>query len=570
MTSNVLPANAHIVEPHFDSQTEPTLKDILSRHAEASPVRHQDLMTLHKRGFRNMQPVYLSDGTMLTDTGGSTLVQHPDNRLAVVFNYNPDKVRRVKDKNDKEGLARLNSTEGLIVIDARECDSPGLVKEWVNDAVMTHNVLISNSNTFHGILKRTTDNEWRSESISYNIASVEGGNNEGAAVLSCGYGLGLAVLAISDKEKFQKKLLRWRARLTRDKIVIDKKDAYPIMHEHFGKIAPKVMQGFNPHHVTFEEGNETEFSKKITKKIDDKGLVRKHWGKTCLKTALIASTLVGLGFMLASGVVRTFKFHAINNLIKSTPATALRLLGPKSFTMLPAAGAAAAFFAIYFLSHTFANAKQQQIWTLKDMEDVSSSFYEKQKAEVLSRRYQTADSKQIEDSRALNVEEYDFLPADAKTYKREPAFYSLHRLFSTKSVREGSLMEAFTLNGHDISYYDESHGIRRVVIPALKTAFVTYAHVKEGELEVSKTQKRILDSGEVIQITEDPETRKLKKEVISYDEYEKRLANIIPFSDNETLISHPAHEEYMARQASEKEAAKLTNRIRNKIGTFNL
>lgn len=562
------------------ASTDSKFRNILASHAVRQDAKHRDLTKLHREGGRYIRTIYLKDGTMLSDIGGSKLIQHPDNRLAVVFNDNPDKVRSVTLRTSEDGSLEqlkhpgLASTDGLIIISARECDSYGLPKSWVSESVIKHNALVSFSNSLHGILKRTGESEWRSESLSYDITPPKQKRGEDVDEtkmnLSCGYGVGIKANTVNDDETFQKRLWRWHKNLNRTRVLVDKDDIYPMVQNHFSVIGPKVLQGFNPRSKTFTKGFETKFSEAVKKKNAAKGLVRRATNYVLLKTALVTSGALGAAFLLLSGIASTFKGKAIGNLIRSVPGVLWQLLSRRAFALIPAATIAVAAFTIYFLSNTIANAnsKQQQIWLLKNADNKSNSFYASQKdPDVMARRYQEADPKQMAEARTISVEDYGFVPSDVEVYDEEPEFYSLNRLFSTKSVREGSLMEAFSLNAHKISYYDESKGIQRVVIPDLKTAFVTFSHSSENDIEMSSRQRAILDEGEVIKIVENPNTGELEKTAMSYSAFEADLLKITQEFANHSLLTDPRHDDYMREKAEEAERNKIINRLKTRIGS---
>ena len=571
------------VQTANDKTRPPQLRTILARHAQRQNLNHYDMLNLHKEGFNHLRTLYLSDGTMLSDMGGSTLVQHPDNRLAVVFNHNPDKVRRVEvektalnDNGHVVQCSELASTDGLIVLEARECDKRGLIKDWVSEAVITHNNLVSDSTAYHGLLKRTGDAQWASESMSYELVDPtkketkalkqDGKPKIEYARLCCGYGMGLMAENVSEQEKIQKKLWQWKKKLARDTLVIRRDRAYKLMQEHYETVAPKVIQGYTPHHVTFKDGYETEFSKRVRAKKHVKGVIGKVSSYVGHSAYMLSSYVVGALFLIASGVVKTIRGSALKSTIRSAPGAIWQFMSRKGWAYAPAAGIAMVFFAAYFLSNAMANAKQQQIWTIKNKDDVSNSFYKySNDPEAMARRYQLADAQKMEECRALDLFDYDCVPADVTAYDDEPEFYSLNRLLSTKSVREGSLMEAFRLNGYDIGFYDEANGIRRVVIPDLKTAFVSHVGSKKEALEVSEKQEEILNMGEVIKVCLDPKTRKIKKQVMKYSDYEHDILQITAQYHTRALCQHPEHEAYLEAKKQQTEDKKIINRVKRRL-----
>lgn len=560
----------------FSNTTKPKLRTILAKHARRVDGSLNDMVALHTRGFREKAPIYLSDGTMLTDVGASTLIQHPDNRLAVVFSPNPDKVRRVTTRLDTEGRpvdlkrAGVGETQGLIVVSARECDEYGLQPSWVNDAIVKHNALVSASNGFHGILKRTNENMWRSESVIYEVKEFKNkgksDEGDGLVTLSCGYGVGISIDALRKKDTIQKKLRNFYKRLNRDKVNIKKSDSYIYIKNHFLKVSPKIVEGFSPRHITFKKGYETYFSEAIRKKNQSKGLIRRALGYVGLKAALVTTGVLSVGFILISGALKAFRAQAIGSLMRSIPAVAWQLATRQGLKTIMAASAAVFLLSAYFVSNLIAGSKdsQSQIWKIGNSNNASNSFYEEKKdPNVLRLRYQVADSKQVEEAMALNVLEYNSVPADSKIYEEEPEEYSMNRLYSTKSIQKGSLMEEYNLNAHRIAYYNERNGLRRISVPDLKTTFVTYAEHQEGDLEVSRQEKKILDEGEVIKITLNETTNKLERVAMKYNEFEENILLITQQSYRDSVIFHPDHDEYMEKKREERERKRLANRVRS-------
>lgn len=558
---------------------ESDFRKILAGHAARINSTHRDLFKLHRQGGKRcVRTVYLEDGTMLSDVGGSKLIQHPDNRLAVIFNENPDKVRTVTLRAAEDGsLERLKhpglaSTKDMIVVSARKEDSFGLAESWVPEAVIKHNALVSYGTALHGILKHTHDREWRSESISYEIADADPRqvrkHQDKISMLSCGYGVGLKANTVSDEDTIQKRLWRWYKRMNRNRIPVYKNRITDVIKDHFSKISPKVMQGFGPRQVTFREGLESDFSRAVEMKYKSGGRFCGAISKFYLRAGLMTSAAMGASFLLVSGMLASFRIKAIGNLMRAIPGALWQVFSRRIFALVPAMTIAAAAFALYFISNTIANAnaKQQQIWLLKNAQNKSNTFYaEPKNKEVMALRYQEADPQQIAASRVITPEEYGYVPADVTIHKEEPEFYTLNRLYSTRSVREGSLMEAFTLNAHRIAYYNESRGIERIVLPDLKTSFVTYSHSKTNDEDISERLRAILDEGDVIKISESAETGELEKRVLSYAEFEKDLLRITSEFAGKTTLIHPEHDDYMRGQ-EEAEAKKVLNRLKTTLG----
>ncbi|MCI5060621.1 MAG: hypothetical protein MRY79_06070 [Alphaproteobacteria bacterium] len=557
----------------------PQLRAILARHAQRQNLNHHDMLKLHREGFNHMRPVYLEDGTILFNRGAYTAIQHPDNRIAVIFDHNPDKIRRVEvtkealDSSHTYQCSEISETEGLIVVGARECDKKGLPKSWVERAVDDHDLLMSRATSYHGILKRTGDDEWSTEGRTYTLIDPDKNlkkkvkldeNDTQHHVLRCGYGLGLMAGHVAEHETRRQKLIDFKKRVTWDAMALKKERAYNVMSDDFEVGAPRDIQGFNPHDVTYKSDFHSEFSKNVVT-LKESNIGKKNWFFLQRKSADIS-------FLMISGIIREFRKTFGKSAAKAVPGAVgqfiFRAVLQKAALGF-AASVAAAIFLVQFLSNTISGAKKTHLMSLSDMDDVSHTFYKyNTDEEVMSRRFQEADPEQIKECRALSRQEYDFVPLDAEIHEDEPKQYDLNRFLSTDSVREGSRMEAFRLNAHDVTFYDESHGLRRVVIPDLKTAFVTYVGTKEDALETSQNQKAILDQGEVIKVVKNEKDRIVEFRAMSYSEFEENLLQITQEREEIPPCVHPQNVIYLEqkRQEEAEKEKKMTYRVKRRLG----
>jgi len=552
-----------------------SLRNVLAREGQRINASHDELKALHVAGYRNTRIVYLKDGTMLGDMGGSTLAIHPDNRLAVLSNSNPDKVRAVMTKIDSAGdiihldFPRLASHEGHIVLDARLQDEMGVSPDWVPHSVNQHDYLISESNADFGIIKHTSERTWRSEALEYEVKPLSkkqkkqyGAEAENKEILFCGYGVGIAAEKAEKDQTFLKWLWKTRRRLNRDYVIANKFEIENIVIEHAGKVSPKILEGFDPHEITFKAGFKSKFSE---------GIIKRHFGfykkivnhqstkfvpphlvyhgvelgnKSLIKGKILTSVGLGATALLASGV-----YNTIGKTLKTNVLTSL----PKAAGTFFARGGAVRIWAVIptfmaALTVKIMNSAKaaKQKWINTDTKNISASFYEEKKdAKVRERFYQKADPKEVSLMKLVSDGEYRCRPADAEVYEEIPEFYSLNRLFNTKSNGAGTELDAFLLNNHELGRYKEKNGMEQISIPELRVVYVTGMDCSiDDELDLAQQTKDILFQNDVIRIVE-REDGQLSQKPMSYEEFEKDVQRVTREFKANTRLSHPYHEEYM-------------------------
>jgi len=564
-----------------------SLRNVLAREGQRINASHDDLKALHVAGYRSMRIVYLKDGTMLGDMGGSTLAIHPDNRLAVLSNSNPDKVRAVMTQIDSAGdiihfdFPQLASYEGHIVLDAHQRDELGVSPDWAPHSVNQHDNLISEGNADFGIIKHIDDDTWRSEALEYEVKPLSekqkiqyGSDAENKAVLFCGYGVGIAAEKAEKDQKFLKWLWKTRRRLNRDHIIASKSDIENIVVEHASKVLPRILEGFDPHETTFETGFESKFSESIIKrhfgfykKIVNHQLTKlipphlvyhgvELGNQSLIKGKILISVGLGAAALLASGIYNTIGKTLKTNVLTSLPKAAgtffIKGGAVRMWAVIPA-------FMVTLFPKVINSAKAAtQKWTNKDTKNISASFYEEKKdAKVRERLYQKLDPKEVSLMKLVSDDEHPFRPADAKIYDEIPEFYSLNRLFNTKSNGAGTEMDGFKINSNEVAYYREKNGMEQISIHRLRVVYITAMDCSiEDELDLAHQTKEILFQDDVIRIVEGAD-RQLSQKPMSYDEFEQDIQEVTREFKANTRLTHPNHAKYMEEQEALAAQTKL-------------
>lgn len=522
----------------------------------------------------------LEDGTVMTDIGGATLTRHPSNDFVVYFAYNPDRLRRIERAGtdparpwrEQPGMA---ASDGLIVLSAREARHAQEREHWVWDDIVDHEKLVQEGNARHGLVIQTGESAWDSGALEYRLKKPKSGENNGEKHrMTCAYGIGITDDRVLEKETLQRGM-RWLFRwMTRDRITVHKSEFEDIVLDHFRTAAPRICEGDYPYDVTYDK----TMKNTLAERVREKKISRRFLGAKKFLYMGVATGILFGGAALAKLTLAVLGRASAQSFFM----TALRV-GLRWTSRAVSWPIAAAMAVGGFMGAVFGAGRPFNPWTITDKRNIAAKYYDA--AANRFRLYQRADAERAADCTALDLRGYNCIRSGVKVEKEEPEWFILNRLYNTASMRRGSAMQRYKLGkdhsrSHDVLFYQESNGVRRVRIPGLNLAFVTYAHAQEKELEVSGAEKAILNEGEVIMIRECPETGELSKAAMSYTEYEAELNRIAATRCAQHVPNtHPDHRVYQAytraaqaewRRAALKKAGNAVrwqvDRIRNGRG----
>jgi hypothetical protein len=532
-----------------------SLRHILVDKGECISASHADLKALHILGHNRLQPKFLPDGTMLTDLGGVTCVMMPDGRLGAVFSPNPKNIMPLNGKTESPfvpdaeiNYPKLRTAEGLTVLDMRVKPDDGLDPDWVSEASHKFDALMTDSFTDFGLLIRVDENRWRNQAVEYEITepskkkhrkNVIGNNPQ--SILKCRYGMSIDAIQETKGNKNVSLIAKAHRAISRvlhtDWASFDAEQSQDVMTKHFGGIANKVQQGFNPHKVTFSEGNESDFSEKILGRSSNKTRLDKAKSKAIFFMAGATSTVLTMVSTLASGLANTSSDYSKKNARGAVTKLATTAITKRAITV----GGGATLVASNFILRSMNTAiLQTSKWLNLNKENIGHTAYKhREDPKVRKRVFQEADPEQLENAMTLSLEEYDVSAGPSSQVRHIPKQYILNRLFNTKAIGDGAVMEGFDVQGQELTHYRERSGIERTRLPHSDIVYVTAVNAnKDEDWGLMDQTKEYLESTDVLKVWKDKKG-KLRAKSITFQEYEDDLIKVTQSTPKNPVLAHP-------------------------------